>query len=338
MPIATERAAALLLAMLLPGTAMAQAGGWRLSEHPEAWRTVGFDEDKDLSGIASPDGRQVLVVSDETVAVQPGVLERKSGTITAGVPVPLPMGARDGKSEADVEGVAWMPEEKAWYVTGSHGLGKKKADFQESRCHVFRIPADPASGRPMTDGITRASLLPWAEREPSLQPYVRKPLQQNGFNIEGLAAKDGKLWFGLRGPNVDGAAFVVSVPPAALFRDGGNGAVVHRFATGPGTGIRELAALRDGFVVLTGNASAETSKQQPKSEAPGPDVNFALWHWQPGGAPVKLGDLPQPPGKGEGLLVLEDTEDHADVLVLHDGISGGAPRVHRLTRPTPATR
>ena len=337
----TERAAALMLAclsVLPPGMATAQDGGWRMSQLPEPWRAVGFGEDKDLSGIASPDGRQVLVVSDETVAVQPGVLDRKSGTITAGVAVALPMDAGDGKSEADCEGVAWMPEEKAWYVTGSHGLGKKKADFQESRCHVFRIPADPSSGQPMASGITRASLLPWVEREPALQQWVRKPLQQNGFNIEGLAAKDGKLWFGLRAPNGDGAAFVVSVAPGALFREGANGAELHRLAVGPGGGIRELAALRDGFVVLTGNASAETSKQQPKSEAPGPDVNFALWHWQPGGALVKLGDLPQPPGKGEGLLVLEDTEDHADVLVLHDGISGGEPRVHRLTRPRAAAR
>ena len=336
-----DRAAGLMLAWLAvlpPVVAMAQDGGWRMSQLTEPWRAVGFDEDKDLSGIASPDGQQVLVVSDETVAVQPGVLDRKSATIKAGIPVPLPKGAGDGKSEADCEGVAWMPEEQAWYVTGSHGLGKKKADFQESRCHVFRIPADPSSGQPMASGIARASLLPWVEREPALQPWARKPLQQNGFNIEGLAAKDGRLWFGLRAPNVDGTAFVVCVAPSALFREGANGAELHRLAVGPGVGIRELAAVRDGFVVLTGNASSETSKQQPKSEAPGPDVNFALWHWQPGGALVKLGDLPKPPGKGEGLCVLEDTEDHADVLVLHDGISGGEPRIHRLTRPHAVAR
>jgi len=316
----------------------AAAPGWKIAVLPGEWECTGFEEDKDLSAVAAWDATHVLVATDETVTIQPGVMDRAGRRITAGAALALPVGGggkRDEKEEADCEGLAVMREEKAYFLTGSHGLGKKKADFQEGRCQVFRIPVDPATGEARGRGITSASLLPWAAKDPVLGRHVRQPLQLNGFNIEGLAAKDGKLWFGLRAPNEGGDAFVVETSPAALFEKGGEGSVLHRIPVGAGVGIREIAALRDGFLVLTGNASAEATKKQPKTMAPGDDVSFTLWFWRPGGLTQKIGELPEPTAKAEGLLVLEETADEVEVLVLFDSAPGGGPKAYRLSRPKP---
>jgi hypothetical protein len=96
--------------------------------------------------------------------------------------------------------------------------------------------------------------------------------------------------------------------------------------------------LRDGFLVLTGNASAEATKKQPKTMAPGDDVAFTLWFWRPvgpGGFTQKIGELPEPTAKAEGLLVLEETADEVEVLVLFDSAPGGGPKSYRLSRPKP---
>ena len=330
---------ALVAAGMTPGCAA--GGGWKIAVLPGDWECTGFEEDKDLSAVAAWDATHVLVATDETVMIQPGVMDRAGRKITAGAALALPVGGggkKDEQEEADCEGVAVMREEKAYFLTGSHGLGKKKADFQEGRCQVFRIPVDPATGEASGRGITTASLLPWAAKDPVLGRYVRQPLQLNGFNIEGLAAKDGKLWFGLRAPNEGGDAFVVETSPAALFEKGGEGSVLHRIPVGAGVGIREIAALRDGFLVLTGNASAEATKKQPKTMAPGDDVAFTLWFWRPvgpGGFTQKIGELPEPSAKAEGLLVLEETADEVEVLVLFDSAPGGGPKAYRLSRPKP---
>ena len=89
-----------------------------------------------------------------------------------------------------------------------------------------------------------------------------------------------------------------------------------------------------GFLILTGNASAEASKKIPVSQAPGPDKRFELLHWSGGGSASaeKLGTLPDNGGKAEALLVLKDEAAYADVLVIFDGLPGGQPVEVRLHR------
>lgn len=315
-----------------PATATKSAGGWQIQLLPAAWRLTGFQEDKDLSGIAAWDATHCLVCSDELRTIQPGRMNREAGSIVAGPPIPLLPGAA-GDTEVDAEGVAVSREDSCYYVTGSHGVGKKKADFQESRCRVIRIPVDPASGEPVAAGIQTASILPWAAGDATLGQYVHQPLQLNGFNIEGLTYKNGRLWFGLRAPNEKGDAFVIEAGARALF-SGAADARLHRLPVGMGQGIREIAALREGFLVLTGNASAEATKKQPRSMALGGDQTFRLFLWNPAASPAVtfIGVLPSPSAKAEGLLILEETPAHIDVLVLFDGSAGGGPKVYRLVR------
>ena len=307
---------------------------FRMEVLPSEWQLAGFENSLDLSGLASAGGTQVLVGSDESFYIQPGEVDAGRRRIESRRPVALPLqkAAKGKKAEVDIEGVAFSPDERAYYVVGSHGVGKKKGDFQADRHSIYRIPVG-TDGKVMEDKIRRASLLPWLERTPLLQPHVKQPLQQNGLNIEGLTWSRGKLYFGLRAPNKDGRAVVIEASPIEIFSGKPKQLELHEIVVPRGRGIREIAAVRDGFLILTGNASAEASRKIPISQAPGPDNHFKLLHWSGGGASAtKLGTLLPNGGKAEALLVMKDEAAHADVLVIFDGLPGGGPlevRIHR---------
>ncbi|RYD30915.1 MAG: DUF3616 domain-containing protein, partial [Verrucomicrobiaceae bacterium] len=256
--------------------------------------------------------------------------------ISGGELVPLlSPGKGKKKKEIDIEGIAVSPKDNRYYVTGSHGTGKKKGDFQPSRCGVFELTVDPATGEVRPDQIRQASLLPWLEKNAELKAFIRQPLQQNGFNIEGLTFSGGKLYFGVRGPNVAGTGFVIEADPDSLFSGGMPDCRLHKLPLGEGRGIREIAAVENGFLILTGNASAEASEKFPVSLSRSGDGRFEVLHWQPGKTETvsRVGTLPSFPGKAEALLVLEDQKNYVDVLVLFDGAQDGGPRSLRLHRP-----
>jgi len=280
----------------------------------------GFPGDKDLSGMASWDGVHGLVCSDELRSVEAAVINKEAGTISATGAVQILPEEKDGK-ELDAEGVAVARPEGCYYVTGSHGVGKKSGHVQPSRCNVARIPVNPATGEVQPGGIQTVSLLPWVQADPVLGRSAGQSLQDNGFNIEGLAWKDGRLWFGVRAPNYNGDTFVIEAPGSSLF-SGRPQAKLHRLQVGPGNGIREIAALSEGFLIVTGTASSDVGK----------DDDFYFFHWKPGSSPVPVGQVPAPAGKAEGLYILGESTGTIDVLVIFDGASGGGPKAYRLTK------
>ncbi len=307
--------------------------GWSVTKSA-SWTSRGFEEALDLSGIASLKPGSAVVVSDELYSVQACALDPVNKILTAGGLIPLVANPSGKKLELDLEGIASDPEGNTFYMTGSHGVGKKNGNVQEMRYSVFRAPADPATGLIKPDSVERASLLPWLKKSAEFRDYVKKPLQQNGFNIEGLAFRAGRLYFGVRGPNVQGSTWVIETTPASLFGGGVPDCRVHELPVGPARGIRELVPVKEGFLVLTGNASAEGTKKFPVSQARLPDKMFELFLWRPDAEPAvtSIGALPAPADKAEGMLVLEDAADHVDVLVLFDGVDGGAPTVYRVAR------
>ena len=310
----------------------AAASGWKIERLPDVWKFTGYAEDQDLSGIAvTPDFRHCLICTDEHASMQPGIMDKAARTVVAGAGFPLLRNSND-QTELDAEGVAWLPEDKSFYVTGSHGVGKKKGDFEVSRTVIVRIPTGP-DGTPLQSGLQEGSLLPWVEKNAVLGSHVRQPLQLNGFNIEGLAAKNGKLWLGVRGPNINGSAYVIEAAPASLFTAAPE-ATLHTLAIGQGMGIRELVPVQDGFLVLTGNACAEASKKFPDSMARADDQHFRMFIWTPGKDPAVrfIGDVPAPSAKAEGMMVLAETAQSIDVLMLFDSAPGGGPAVYRIFR------
>ena len=318
----------LALSLAIPATA-----GFRMEITDEPWHLAGFENPLDLSAVAAATRTMLLVGSDEMFHVQPGVLDPATLRIESRRPIPLPLDSPDEKAEVDIEGIAWSAETSAYYVTGSHGVGKKKGDVQPARLTVFRVPAE-ADGSIRRDRITRSSLEPWFEQTPELEPYLHAPLQKNGLNIEGLAARDGKLFIGLRAPNIGGSGIVLELPAEAPFNAGTPAAMkLHRIALGEDRGIREIVAVRGGFILATGNASAPPTKKIPVSEAKEPDTRFELRFWN-GRDPraETLGTLPQNGGKAEGLLVLEDTPGRIKLLVVFDSLLAGEPMgvvIHR---------
>lgn len=307
--------------------------GWQLEVLPGTWSMTGFENSLDLSGIAAASGSHCLVGSDESFYIQPGVIERETRRIRAQRPIPLPIESDSRKPEIDIEGVAFSLKDQAYYVVGSHGVGKKKADFQPERHSVYKVPVHHSDGAIRQREIQRASLLPWLERTPALAPFVKRQLQQNGLNIEGLACAGDKLFFGLRAPNKGGRALVIEVCPARIFSGPPEPLVVHELLIAEGRGIREIAAVRDGFLLLTGNASAEASKKIPVTLAPGPDNRFELLHWNGRDSrPVRIAVLPATGGKAEGLLVMADTPQQVEVLVIFDGLADGRPLALRARR------
>lgn len=323
---------------------------WSLEAQESPIQLDGFLGSLDLSGIAKA-GSHIVVVSDELSGVQTGTLNEETGAIEYSSALTLATAGlskksgkkKEGKKDAaeiDIEGVCFAADEKAFYVTGSHGVGKKKGDFQPMRYGVYRIPFDPATGVMRSAEVTRSTLLTWLETSALFKEHVRQPLQQNGFNIEGLACAGGRLYFGVRAPGIDGTAFIIEAGAEELFRLAGAELQpkVHTVPVGPDRGIRELVSVGGGFLMLTGNAGAEASKQFPQSTARQPDTGFALSFLPsngPGniGRPESIGDVSAPDGKAEGLLVLRDADGVMDLLILHDGLEQGGATMFTVRRP-----
>ena len=328
------------MALALP-LVVAASGEWESRPSATSFELEGFEEGKDLSGLARS-GNTVLVATDETTRVQLGLLDAVAGVIRKSATVRLlpAEGKGDEDDEIDTEAACHAEAEGAFYVVGSHGVGKKKGDVQPLRFGVYRIPFDAGKGSVVDSGIERSSLLPWLESESEFRDRMRRPLQQGGFNIEGLAHVGGVLFFGVRSPSIAGRAFVIEVKAEELFRDSGRGIrpKVHPVELGPDRGIRDIAAVRGGFLLLSGNAAAEPSKKFPVSEGWKEDEIFTLDFLPaagpgPFGEPERIADVTEPGGKAEGLLVLSDAEDALEVLIVHDERDQGGATTWTLRRP-----
>ena len=103
-----------------------------------------------------------------------------------------------------------------------------------------------------------------------------------------------------------------SVNVDALFSNKKPEVDVIEVALGKNTGIRDLAAVSDGLLVLSG----PTQK----------DGGYALHHWAEGdGVLRKLLDLTMPDtkAKAETILLLDEREDFYRLLVMYDGLLDG---------------
>ena len=91
--------------------------------------------------------------------------------------------------------------------------------------------------------------------------FAGLPSKENGVDIEGLAAKDGALYLGFRGP-VLRENFV----PIARVDPSGSDEPELLFVKLGGRGVRDIAATTDGFLILAG----------PNGDQ---DWSFELFHW-----------------------------------------------------------
>ena len=214
--------------------------------------------------------------------------------------------------------------------------------------HVIRFKRDPRSGtasyaagsREKPEGYQDSGrLLSILATQPKLKNYLDgvKCLGEGGLDIEGLAVRGGRLYFGLRGPTEQGFAFVVSVDTEAFFSTADPQTEVTRVQVGAKRGVRDLATVSDGILVLAG----------PGDNKANADAGWTLSHWDgktQGSSDAKPKQLAalnlsgvakracDKEIKPEGIALLEETPQHYQLLVLSDGMCDGGALLFKIAR------
>ncbi len=304
---------------------------------PESKWTVSDDFAKtrkartNLSGAAcaptSPPFASCVIVNDDKNYAQTFTIE--GTTLRPARVVRLMPESADG--DPDAEAAAY--DDGYFYITGSHGLPRHHPEAGNPPSYtLFRYPVDRQALQPEfvseedVKGLeTTTRLRGVLKTLPPTADKYDKPLGQGGINIEGLAVRNGRIYFGLRGPSLDRHAFVISVDRDAIFTDNEPlHAKSHDLKLGKHTGIRDLAKVRNGLLVLSGPVNDQA-------------IQPAIHLWGDDGQLQKLAALDiSDAGKGakaETLLVLQD-DDHAPlrVLIMFDGPENGHPLEYVLKR------
>ncbi len=359
-----------LLASALTFSAGAQQPPPRIQPDSGPWASgAGFDFDlgkkklkktrQSVSGMAcnldASQRRICLLAFDEGAQARYAYVGDKAWTLDA-EPVVL-QGTAD---ELDAEGAA--TDGRYVYVTGSHAAKRNDCASNPGSRHLIRLRLDPATGRALrspggvlVDYADTGRLWPLMQAQPGLAPHVgeRKclgaeppdeaPAQagQQGVNIEGLAVRDGRLYFGFRGPASKGVARVLAVDADALFSTQAASdakATLTHVALGPNRGIRDMVAVKTGFLLLAGPDDSRASQ--------GAGWVVAWWDGQRGAegrvvqprilatldlSGVKLRKCDKEL-KPEAMTVLEETPAAYQLLVLSDGMCDGGPLAFTLAR------
>ena len=332
----------LLLCCLLPacGQDATPVGKWSITAVAQPVVTEGsFAGNADMSGGATLDGKGFLLASNETRCAQIAVLTSNPWRLTAGAQIPLI--PPQGEDECDFESVAVDASTQFYYVLGSHGVSKKKGHARPEQEALFRLPVDPATKLPAPVQATPSpsvSLRAWLQRVPGIGGFVGKPLQQNGLSLEGMACRLGNLFIGCRSPHLNGEIAILEVDAAVLFTQPTAAwplPTIHWLPLGKGLGVRDLAPVQGGFLVLAGDSGVVTTPKFPVSENYSGDKEFSLLLWRPGHpeSVTRLGLLPAVKASAEALIVVEETEKMITVMILHDGAYNGSPSLYKLTKP-----
>jgi Protein of unknown function (DUF3616) len=313
---------------------------------------------QDISAVAVA-GRTLFAACDETATVERLVRAadgdyRQEESIALDDHFELPEGSG---GEMDIEGLA-VDGDFLW-ITGSHSLKRDKPDLPSddnakaldeleeidrdpNRYFLGRLPLVADRGgrlRPARsqgkakDGAAclkmsrkgRNALTKVLHRDCHLAPSVSMPCKENGFDIEGLAARGGRVFLGLRGPVLSGWAVVVELELKAskrgrlkLRKIGAKGRrYLKHFLLLRGLGIRDLRFDGDDLLVLAGPTM-------------GHDGTGALFRWRaPLGAEddcvhppqdvEHLMDLPYARGvdQAEGVAVVQ-IGNRRRLLIVHD--------------------
>ncbi len=243
----------------------------------------------------------------------------------------------DAEGETDIEALTYA--EGFLYVVGSHSLRRRslkptrltvrqnrkrfaRVEAQKSRNRLYRIPFDKVSGK-----LGRAESIDLSKRlrkDPFLGPFTMIASKENGVDIEGMVAHQGKLFVGFRGPVLRD-----NLVPVMVLDFQRPKRYELRFVDLRGNGIRDMVSVGDSLILLAG----------PASDAPGP---FCLWCWDgadqlPGTdrsvrPATVLGTVGVPAGgKAEGLALLNTRNDEVDLLLVVDGVAEERAQRLRLT-------
>jgi hypothetical protein len=254
--------------------------------------------------------------------------------------------------EIDAEAVA--RDGDMVYVTGSHSPKRQSCEPNPNSRHVLRFKVDAATGRANLDGTGRpvgledeqGRLWRLLTTNPVLGRFagdgkcLGKP--DHAVNIEGLAARNGMLYFGFREPAKDRHTYILPMRADQLFSDGDLSAAPITVEVGDARGIRDLLAVRDGILLLLG----------PDDDSNDVGWSVALWDGSGSAADVIVprllanlnlqGVSPKPckpPKAGktaelkpEAFTMLEEGVDFVRLLILSDGMCDGGAMSFRIPK------
>lgn len=341
-------AAVLLAAFLAPAApAHAQQGAHGLPE-ARAIRTAEIkgdigskDESASLSGMACATQtgsarRSCILVGDEEDLIWAVTLTDNRIQLDTRIhPAPGEYVPR-GKNEFDLEAATFVPGAGggAYYVTGSHGASRKDSLYEPKRYRVFRLPTD-AAGAVATGRITFTRNL--EKVIAAIPDLVRHACAEGkacisadddeGLTIEGIAAHDGVLYFGLRNPTKAGAT-ILKVSADALFSGDTSAAEPLRVQLDAGDGVRDIATVTGGFLILAGLGRSDDKLKERRS---------VIHFWDGTSTTTKplAQIISKDKAKPEALLVLRDAGGGRpyEVLVLSDKEKKGTPTVYEVPAP-----
>ena len=266
-----------------------------------------------LSGAACNVGNtQCIAVNDETEFAQ--FFSLSAGRIVPGKKVDLTA----ENNEADAEAAIF--KDGNFYIVGSHGRSRKKNNPNDASYIVLRV--DPS-------GIVTGRSTRWRDAlfKSDLRDYAGQKLNgggpdgNGGVNIEGAAILGDRMYVGLRGPSIGTRAYLLHAPLRDVFAQDGPAlaAVTEPVELGPRTGIRDLAAVKSGLLILSGPVTDE-------------QVVPAVHFWNPADKTIrKLVELRGLPAerKAETLVALDPDEtgdpNFHRVLLIFEGPENGDP-------------
>lgn len=263
----------------------------------------------------------------------------------------------DLDDEADLEGIGYDDEAGLLWVVASHSMRRGKDDQepaslatvtaalqarrpQQNRFLLGSVAVE-RGGVPMLDPAT-ARFLPrvghtnaltdFARASPLLRDFMETPSKDNGFDIEGIAARAGEVFIGLRGPVMDGWASILQLSPVdtatphlAITGGGVKRAPRHHLLDLDGLGVRDLCVLERDLLILAG----------PTMATEGP---YRVFRWKDGAvaseARLVRGDTRElvfeipsggKIGKPEGMT-LYDTAGAGRLLVVYDRPAEGGQK------------
>jgi len=229
----------------------------------------------------------------------------------------------DGCSDADLEGIAIMDDHA--YVVGSHALAEEKGGGRRAnrQCDRRRSLVELRLG---ADGrvVSRKAidLARHIAQHAVLAPFTDLSNADNGIDIEGIAITAEQILIGFRGPVLrDG-----TVPVLVLNRqDPAQPSAIRHVQLG-GRGIRDMARVSDGFLLIAGPAA-------------GPDVPSDIVWWDgqdmlpsAGNVGVTKPVCRLTDRKAEGLAVRAESPDAYDVLIVFDGSRKLKAKAGRLAK------
>jgi len=261
--------------------------------------------------------------------------------------------------EFDGEAVAFAND--AYYFAGSHGCSRNTPKIKLSSFLIARVNA--IDGKPgattelswrLSDVLRASSVvkdqygqkLQLSNADEAALKSAGKDVQAarnnetlNGLNVEGIAVIGDQFIVGLRAPS-DDSAYLLAGSVAALFASGPDAIApaqavrsFREIKLGDRVGIRDLAPIGEKYLLILAGPAQEQDQRyflqlvDPASGAllttkVGSDKGYSS---EDAAKLDTIKDLEGDVAKAEAVVLLEQTDHQARVLVMYDGLENGGP-------------